>query len=180
MVKLILYTAGFAACMPLANYLISNVGTTCVPDGPCLIPVAPGLDAPSGVLAIGVALVLRDLVHRTGGLLWAFGAIALGAILSWMVADPYLVLASVVAFVVSELLDTGIYHPLQKNKLYLAVLASSLVGAIADSALFLFIAFGSVAFIEGQVVGKLWAAIIALPVIAFMRYRARCFQRLSP
>ena len=34
---------------------LGNVGTVCVPNGPCLIPVAPGLMAPSGVLLIGAA-----------------------------------------------------------------------------------------------------------------------------
>ena len=33
----------FLACVPLANWMIGNVGTVCVPNGPCLIPVAPGL-----------------------------------------------------------------------------------------------------------------------------------------
>jgi hypothetical protein len=27
--------------IPAANWLIGHVGTTCVPDGPCLIPVLP-------------------------------------------------------------------------------------------------------------------------------------------
>ena len=35
----------------------SRVGTTCVPDGPCLTPVLPGLMVPSGVLMIGAALL---------------------------------------------------------------------------------------------------------------------------
>lgn len=65
----------FIACIPAANWMIGNVGTKCVPDGPCLLPVAPGLMAPSGVLTIGLALVLRDLVQRHLGRLWAVGAI---------------------------------------------------------------------------------------------------------
>ena len=57
----------FALTIPLANWMIGHVGTVCVPQGPCLIPVAPELMAPSGVLMIGVALVLRDLVQRRLG-----------------------------------------------------------------------------------------------------------------
>ena len=60
--------AGFVATIPAANWLIGNLGTTCVPNGPCLIPVGFGLMAPSGVLMIGLALVLRDLVQRRLGL----------------------------------------------------------------------------------------------------------------
>ena len=54
------YLAGFISCIPIANWLIGHVGSTCVPDGPCLIAVAPGLTAPSGVLMIGLALVLAS------------------------------------------------------------------------------------------------------------------------
>ena len=58
------YLAVFILTIPAANWLISNIGTVCVPNGPCLVPVAPGLMAPSGVLMIGLALVMRDAVHE--------------------------------------------------------------------------------------------------------------------
>lgn len=60
--------AAFAASIPAANWMIGNVGTSCTPGGPCLIPVAPGVAAPSGVLMVGLALVMRDLVQRRLGL----------------------------------------------------------------------------------------------------------------
>jgi hypothetical protein len=72
------FLIGFALCIPAANWMIGNLGSFCVPNGPCLIPVAPGIMAPSGVLMIGLALVLRDLVQRRLGLAWAFGAILAG------------------------------------------------------------------------------------------------------
>src|ERR1700694_1407194 len=72
----------FGLTIPAANWLIGNVGTICVPRGPCLVPVAPGILAPSGVLMIGLALVLRDLVQRRLGLGWSVGAILGGAALS--------------------------------------------------------------------------------------------------
>ena len=43
----------FLASIPLANWMIHHVGMVCVPNGPCLVPVAPGLMAPSGVLTVG-------------------------------------------------------------------------------------------------------------------------------
>ena len=58
----------FGLTIPLANWLIGHVGTVCAANGPCLIPVAPGLMAPSGVTMIGIALVLRDLVQRRLGI----------------------------------------------------------------------------------------------------------------
>src|ERR1700684_2454431 len=93
----------FLACIPLANWLILHVGTICVPNGPCLVPVAPGLMAPSGVLTVGVALVLRDVVQRCLGLRFGLAAIAIGTVLSAFVAPPSLVIASGVAFALSEL-----------------------------------------------------------------------------
>ena len=36
------FFAAFAATVPLANWLIGNVGTFCVPNGPCVIPVGFG------------------------------------------------------------------------------------------------------------------------------------------
>ena len=72
-----LYLVAFGLCIPAANWMIGHVGTTCVPDGPCLVPVAPGLAAPSGVLMIGLALVLRDLVQRRLGPGWTAIAIVL-------------------------------------------------------------------------------------------------------
>ena len=52
----------FCLTIPAANWMIGHVGTVCVANGPCLVPVAPGIMAPSGVLMVGAALVLRDLV----------------------------------------------------------------------------------------------------------------------
>jgi uncharacterized PurR-regulated membrane protein YhhQ (DUF165 family) len=125
------YFLGFMACIPIANWMIGHVGTVCTaPHGPCLVPVAPWgpdghpLMAPSGVLMIGLALVLRDLVQRRLGRGVALAAIAAGAALSGGVAPPPLVFASTVSFLLSELADFAVYTPLQVRGLVLAVLAS--------------------------------------------------------
>ena len=164
-----IYLAAFALCIPAANWLISNVGTACIPQGPCIIPVAPGLTAPSGVLMIGLALVLRDLVQRSLGVKWATSAILVGASLSALFAAPTLVMASAVAFLLSELADLAVYTPLQRKRLVFAVFASSAVGLVIDSAIFLYLAFGSLDFIAGQIVGKAWMVLAVLPVIHLMR-----------
>ena len=166
-----IFLAGFALCIPAANWLIGNAGTSCIPNGPCLIPVAPGLMAPSGVLMIGLALVLRDLVQRRLGVGWAIVAIIAGAALSVVLAPRELVLASGTAFLLSELADCAVYTPLQRRRLVLAVFASSLVGLLVDSAVFLYMAFGSLEFLAGQVVGKSWMVLLALPFIAWLRNR---------
>jgi uncharacterized PurR-regulated membrane protein YhhQ (DUF165 family) len=165
------FLLAFALCIPAANWMIGNVGTTCLPRGPCLIPVAPGLMAPSGVVTVGLALVLRDLVQRRLGLWWAVAAILGGAVLSAIIAPPALVIASAVAFLLSELADLAVYTPLQRRRLLLAVFASSLVGLIVDSVVFLSLAFGSLEFLAGQIVGKAWMVALAMPFIALLRRR---------
>ena len=155
----------FGATIPAANWLIGNVGTVCPAGSPCLIPVGFGLMAPSGVIMIGGALVLRDAVQRLMGVGWAAAAIIIGAALSATFAPAALAIASGAAFLLSETADLAVYTPLQRRRLTMAVLASGIVGAFVDSAVFLWLAFGSLDFLAGQVVGKLWASVLALPLI---------------
>ena len=166
-----LFHALFGLCIPAANWLIGHAGTMCIPQGPCLIPVAPGVMAPSGVLMVGLALVLRDLVQRRLGLAWSAAAILAGAALSALLAPPALVLASAVAFLLSELADLLVYTPLQRRGLVRAVVISSLAGLVVDSIVFLQLAFGSLDFLAGQVIGKAWMVLASLPVLQWLRRR---------
>ncbi len=168
-----LFLAGFILCVPAANWLIGNVGTTCVPDGPCLIPVAPGIMAPSGVVMIGLALVLRDLVQRRLGVRFAVIGILIGAAISALFAPPALVIASAAAFLLSEIADLAVFTPLHKRGLIRAVFVSSIVGLVVDSLLFLWLAFGSFEFLTGQILGKAWMVLIALPFVYLVRQRDR-------
>lgn len=96
--------------------------------------------------------------------------IVIGAGLSaWL--SPALAVASGLAFLLSEGLDLLVYSPLQKRNLITAVVASNVVGVIVDSAVFLWLAFGSLQFIEGQIIGKLIMTLLALPVVWWMRSR---------
>lgn len=165
--------------LPVANWLIGHVGTVCVPQGPCLIPVAPGIMAPSGVLMIGVALLLRDLVQKRAGTVIALGCVGAGVVISALFAPPALVIASAAAFAFSELTDFAVYTPLSRRSFALAIIASCTAGALADSALFLWLAFGSLAFIGGQIIGKLYAALIYLGVRSALSQRTRQ-QHASP
>jgi uncharacterized PurR-regulated membrane protein YhhQ (DUF165 family) len=162
----------FALTIPAANWLIGHVGTACVaPHGPCVIPVAPGVMAPSGVLMIGVALVLRDLVQRRLGAIVSALAILAGTGISALLAPPSLVLASGVAFLLSEFADLAVYTPLARRRLVAAVVASGFVGLVVDSIVFLWLAFGSLDFLPGQVVGKTWMVLLSIPLVAWLRRR---------
>ena len=161
----------FCLTIPAANWLIGHAGTVCVPNGPCLVPVAPGIMAPSGVLMIGLALVLRDLVQRRLGVEFGIGAIIVGAAISAGLAPASLVVASAAAFLLSEFADFAVYTPLARRRLVTAVVASSVVGLVVDSIVFLWLAFGSLEFLVGQIVGKLWMVLLAIPFVVLMRRR---------
>ncbi len=165
------FLAAFALCIPLANWMVTHVGFVCVPDGPCLVPVAPGVLAPTAVLMVGLALVLRDLVQRRLGLWGAVWAIGIGGLLSWLVAEPSVIAASVAAFLFSELADLAVYTPLQKRRLVLAVVLSSIVGLTVDTVIFLYLAFGNLDFMWGQIIGKTWMVLLSIPVIQWLRKR---------
>lgn len=145
--------------------MIGNVGTFCIPDGPCMIPVGFGLSAPSGVLMVGAALVLRDAVQEAFGAKWAFASVILGVVISYLLADPWIAFASLTAFALSELLDFAVYTYIREKGRALAVLMSGIVGAIADSAAFLYIAFGSFDYISGQIIGKLFFTVIVAALL---------------
>jgi uncharacterized PurR-regulated membrane protein YhhQ (DUF165 family) len=165
-----LLAGAFLACIPIANWLIANVGTVCIPNGPCLIPVAPSLMAPSGVLVIGAALVLRDLVQETLGRAWVLALVAAGAILSLALSSPALALASATAFFLSELADFAVYDRLRKRGMALAVLLSGMVGAVLDSLLFSWLAFGTVSWAPGLIIAKIYAS---LAYAAWLAYKGR-------
>ncbi|HZP75567.1 MAG TPA: VUT family protein [Pseudolabrys sp.] len=168
-----LFFAGFVACVPIANWLIGHAGAFCVPNGPCVIPVAPGIQAPSGVLMVGLALVLRDLTQRRLGIAFGLAAIAIGTLASATFAPASLVIASASAFLLSELADFAVYTPLARRGLVRAVLASSALGLVVDSIVFLWLAFGDLGFLPGQIIGKAWMVLLATPLIAWLRERDR-------
>lgn len=163
----------FILTIPVGNWVVMNVGLVCLKDGPCLIPVAPGMMAPSAVLLAGFALVLRDAVQSLLGKSWTLLAIAVGAVISGFLADPAIVVGSTCAFLFSELADFAVYSPLRERHLTTAIIASGLVGSFVDSVIFLSLAFGSLEFVMGQVLGKFWMSLIAGSILLmYRRYQA--------
>lgn len=167
----------FVATVYGANWAIEHLGTQLDPFGPHTIPVGFGLDAPSGVLFAGLAFGLRDALHEAAGRWWVIAAILAGAALSWALGASgtipgghvSIAVASGVAFLFSETCDLLAYEPLRERNWPAAVAVSNVIGAVVDSALFLWLAFGSLDFIEGQVLGKTWVIVAALPVVWLAR-----------
>ncbi len=173
--------ACYIATIFLANWAIETFG---------LVPVGFGLEGPAGVYFAGLAFTFRDLVQERLGRLWTIAAILFGAAASFLVAPGfavasaaaflvselldfavYTLLASAAAFLVSESLDFAVYTPLRERNWIGAVAASNAVGLVADSALFLWLAFGSLDFLAGQVVGKAWMTLLAAAVLWRLRRR---------
>ncbi len=127
--------------------------------------------APSGVLMVGAALVLRDLVQRRLGVEFGVGAIIAGAALSAGLAPRSLVLASAAAFLLSEFADFASIRRLRAGAWWRPWSHPALVGLVVDSIVFLWLAFGSLEFLFGQVVGKLWMVLLAIPFVAWIRRR---------
>lgn len=154
--------AAYIATIPAANWAVTRFG---------VVPVGFGYLAPAGVYAVGVALVLRDLAREAAGRAAVVAAIAVGAVLSWWLADPGLALASAAAFGVAESMDFAVYEPLRERGLAVAMLASNAVGLLADSLIFLWLAFHSLEFLPGQLLGKTWMTLAAVAAIAVIRRR---------
>lgn len=163
--------AAFLACIPVANYAIGHIGTPTPFGGPHVLPVGFGLTAPSGVYVVGLALVLRDQLQKRAGKTVALALIAAGAIITALFA-PSLALASTAAFVIAESVDFGIYSLVRRWASHeMSAAASNAVSIVVDSLVFLSIAFGSLAFIQGQVVGKAWATLAGVAVLFVLRGR---------
>ncbi|MBX9390365.1 VUT family protein [Streptomonospora nanhaiensis] len=150
--------SAYALTVVASNLAVAYVG---------MLPVLPGITAPAGVYLVGLALVLRDLLQDATSWRWSVAAVAMGAALSALFS-PELALASAAAFLLSELADLAVYTPMRRRGLIIAVAASNAVGLLLDSVLFLWLAFGDLAYLPGQVLGKTWmtaAAIVALLAI---------------
>lgn len=152
----------YLATIPAANLAVEHFGAQ---------PVGFGYLAPAGVYLVGLALVLRDLLREAAGRGAVLAAIAAGAALSWWLADPALALASTAAFAVAETADFAVYEPLRQRGLIVAMLASNAVGLLADSLIFLWLAFHSLAYLPGQLLGKAWMTLAAVAVIAAVQHR---------
>lgn len=145
-----------------ANWATSTFG---------FVPVGFGVSATAGTFFAGFALALRDATQDILGKQWMLGTIVAGAVISYLIADPFIALASVAAFAVAELINFAIYTPLRNRsrlgdrRWAAAVTTSSIAGALADTVIFLAIAFGWAAVLPalvGQLVGKAWATVLYL------------------
>lgn len=157
-------SAGLFAGIVAANYATTRYG---------FVPVGFGLAATAGTFAAGITLALRDGIQDTLGRAAVLIVIGAGAALSFFIADPAIAIASGVAFLLAELLNFAVYTPIRERARFgdkrwaVAVATSNISGAVADTAVFIGIAFGAAAIMPampGQLVGKAWATLLYLVI----------------
>lgn len=153
----------FVGTVVLANWLVAALG---------IVSIGFGMSAPAAVFVAGLAFTLRDIVQRQLGKSVVVGSILVGAGVSTLVAEPTLAIASGTAFLVSEFADFAVYTPLRERGWMRAVLASNIVGLVVDSMLFLWLAFGSLAFLPGQITAKAAMTLLAIGALFLARRRA--------
>lgn len=155
--------AGLLGSIAFANWLTGHYG---------LIPAGFGLLVTAGTYSAGLALALRDVLHEAGGIRWVLGTIAAGCVLSLLLADGRIALASATAFGLAELLDLAVYAPLRRRHWRAAVVASNGVGAVVDSVVFLTIAGFplTIGLVGGQILVKaVWVTATFLLVAELAR-----------
>jgi uncharacterized PurR-regulated membrane protein YhhQ (DUF165 family) len=162
-VKRITYVAiaGYIGTIVAANWMTATFG---------LVPIGFGLAVTAGTFAAGAALILRDAVQTQAGKAVVLAAILAGIVVSYFVSDPFIAIASAVAFAASELVDFAVFTPMRRRNLALAVLASSIVSAPIDTVLFLQIAGFGVTWeaVLGQFIVK---TVMAGLVAAWLAWR---------
>ena len=138
----------------IVSIVLVNIGFVYIP----MIPMF-GEMFPPMTLIVGLVFILRDFAQREIGhkVLVAMG---IGAMLSYIMADPFVAIASVVAFFISEMVDWAVYT-YTKRPLGQRILLSSAIGTPIDSAVFLSMLgfFSPVGFLL-MVIGKMVAAVI--------------------
>lgn len=153
---------GFVLTVYAANVAIAQWG---------IVDVGFGFQAPAAVFFAGLAFTMRDLTREAGGRLLTFAAVVVGAALSYVLEDvDRIAVASAVAFGVSELADFAAYEPLRERSRALAVGVSNAIGLVLDSLIFLWLAFGSLEFLPGQIIGKAYMTALAVLLVLGAEY----------
>ena len=163
-IKTLVLALAFAGTVLAANAALEKWG---------IVAVGFGLAAPAGVFFAGIAFTLRDGLHEIGGRTWVLGAIAVGGVLSYFI-DPVFAIASATAFTVSELVDYSIYAPLRRRSWLPAITVSNIGGLTVDSVIFLWLAFNSFDFLEGQLLGKAYMTLVfVIPLLIYRRVKTQ-------
>lgn len=126
------WTAGYVGLMPVINWAFAGIPTLPLPDW-----IGGGNWHPFTIVT-GLVLVVRDFAQREIRH-WIFAAMAAGLMLSTLTSWIKIVVASGLAFLISETADWAVYT-FSKRPLSQRILLSSAVGAPIDQLAFLWLA----------------------------------------
>lgn len=139
----------------IATVLILNIGFSYVP----MIDLGFGMFSPMAIVA-GLVFVVRDFAQRKAGH-WVLVAMLIATVLSFLLANPFVAVASALAFGVAEIADYLVYT-LTKKPFHQRILISSIVSTPIDTVVFL---LGISAFTWGTFGLMIFAKLIAAVVI---------------
>jgi len=165
------FTALYVALMPLINWAFAGIDTIPIPAD------FGGGEWHPFTIVTGLVLVVRDFAQREIKH-WIFGAMIVGLALSTLTAWPVIVVASGVAFLISETADWAVYT-FSKRPLSQRILISSAISAPIDQVLFIWLASQVVdgIFAWGTIVtgiiSKLVGAYVVSRIVARQERRGR-------
>jgi len=144
------YSVLYIALIVLVNYGFSVVPLVEMPGGEMWPPMS---------LVVGLIFIARDFAQREIGHRVLFAMVAAGALSYWM-ADPFVAIASVAAFLISEFADWAVYS-FTKRPFSQRIFLSSAVGTPIDSIVFLaIIGHLSVAGVVAMTASKMLGAVV--------------------
>lgn len=123
------WTALYVGLMPLINWAFAGIDTIPIPEN-----LGGGAWHPFTIVT-GLVLVVRDFAQREIKH-WIFAAMVGGLALSTLTSWPVIVVASGVAFMLSETADWAVYT-FSNRPLSQRIMLSSLVGAPLDQVAFI-------------------------------------------
>ena len=123
------WTALYVGLMPLINWAFAGIDTIAIPEN-----FGGGAWHPFTIVT-GLVLVVRDFAQREIKH-WILGAMVVGLALSTLTAWPVIVVASGVAFLISETADWAVYT-FSKRPLSQRIMTSSLASAPLDQLVFI-------------------------------------------
>lgn len=127
----------------------------------------------TGALVIGLVFVFRDYVQRVLGH-YVLLCMLVATVLSFLLSDPYVAIASALAFAASELCDWALFT-ITKKPFHKRVLLSSLASTPVDTTVFLL-------YLNDMTPGTFLVAFIGKMLTAvaiFLYYEAREKQQLA-
>lgn len=165
------FTALYVALMPLINWAFAGIDTIAIPAN------LGGGEWHPFTIVTGLVLVVRDFAQRETKH-WIFAAMLVGLALSTLTAWPVIVVASGVAFLISEMADWAVYT-FSKRPLSQRILVSSAVSAPIDQVAFIGLAslvvpgiFAWGTIVTG-IVSKLLGAYVVSQIVAHQERRGR-------